>query len=114
MRRPSTATETLRFSPLEQASWAHSSSVERVPLEATGAKPFVLPARRPVAERATDAWRLRFPGSLFFFKLAVGNCDRFLSERTHAGSNLTGQPARRVFWISVTVSVTRIRSSIVP
>jgi hypothetical protein len=113
MRRPSTAREALRFSPLMQAGRAYSTPVERVPLEAAGAKPFVLLTGRPTAERATDAWRLRFAGSLYFLKLAVGNCDRFVGDRTHGCSNRTAQPARRVFWISVRVSVVQIRSSIV-
>jgi hypothetical protein len=80
-----------------QAGRAYPTRVERVPLEAAGAEPFVFLAGRPAAERATHAWRLRFAGSLFFFELAAGNCDRFVGDRTHACSNRTAQPARRVF-----------------
>ena len=55
MRRPSTAREALRFSPLMQARWADSSRVERVPLVAAGAEPFVFLSGRPAAEWAADA-----------------------------------------------------------
>lgn len=56
MFRPSTAREALSFFPLVQASWAYASSVEGVPHVTAGAGPAILFARRPAAERATDAW----------------------------------------------------------
>ena len=71
MRRPSAAREALSLSLLVKTSWADASRVERVPLEAAGAKPFVLLTRRPTAERATDTWRLRFAGLLLFFKFVI-------------------------------------------
>jgi hypothetical protein len=55
MRRPSAARETLGLSPLVKARGAHASGVKSVPLVAACAKPFVLFAGRPAAERAADA-----------------------------------------------------------
>jgi len=38
-----------------QAGWAHTSSIEGVPLVAAGAEPLIFLAGRPAAERAADA-----------------------------------------------------------
>jgi hypothetical protein len=83
VRRPSTAREALGFSPLVQAGWAHASCIERVPFTAAGAKPLVLLAGRPAAERALDARRFRLAGLLIVQKLPVWNDDRIISDRTH-------------------------------
>jgi len=50
VRRPSAARVAPRFSPLVQASRADASGFERVPLDAAGARPAILPAGRPAAE----------------------------------------------------------------
>ena len=55
MRRPTAARETLRLSPLVQAGWADTASVESIPFITAGAEPFVLFAGRPAARRAADA-----------------------------------------------------------
>src|SRR5215467_12502771 len=55
VRRPLAARKALRFSPLVQACWAHSSSVERIPLITALAESFVFVAGRPAAQRAADA-----------------------------------------------------------
>ena len=55
MRRPSTAREALGLSPLVKARLADASRVKRVPFVSADAKPLVLFARRPAAERAADA-----------------------------------------------------------
>jgi len=79
MRRPFAAREALGFSPLMEAGWADASCVERVPLIAARAKPFVLFAGRPAAERAADAWGFRSVGLL----LMVWNYQRIVCDRTH-------------------------------
>ena len=48
MRRPSTAREALRFSPLMEAGWAHASRIESIPFDSAGAKPFVFLSWRPI------------------------------------------------------------------
>jgi hypothetical protein len=80
MRRPSTARKALGLSPLVKARRADASRIERIPLVAAGAEPFVFLSGRPAAERAPDARRFRFTG-LF---LAVWNDDRIVRDRTHA------------------------------
>ena len=55
MWRPSATLEALGLNPLVEAGRADSSCIERVPLKAAGAEPFVLFAGRPPAERAPDA-----------------------------------------------------------
>jgi hypothetical protein len=42
MRRPTATSETLRLSPLIEASWADASGIERVPLVGACAEPLVL------------------------------------------------------------------------
>jgi hypothetical protein len=49
------AREALRLTPLMETGWADTSRVKAVPLVAAGAKPLVLIAGRPAAERAPDA-----------------------------------------------------------
>lgn len=49
------AGEALRFIPLVKAGWAHASRIERVPLIAADARPFVLLAGRPAAEWTANA-----------------------------------------------------------
>jgi hypothetical protein len=83
MRRPSAARETLGLSPLVKARGAHASGVKSVPLVAACAKPFVLFAGRPAAERAADARGFRFAGLLVLLKIAVWNDDRSVGEPTH-------------------------------
>jgi len=84
MRRPSTAREALRLSPLMKERRAHASGVERFPLAAASAEPLVIFAGRPTAERAADARRFRSVGLLILLKLAVWNDDRIVRDRTHA------------------------------
>jgi len=55
--RPSAAREALGFSSLVKARGADPTRVERVPLVAASAEPFVLFAGRPAAQRAADARR---------------------------------------------------------
>lgn len=69
------------FTPLVQAGWADSRSVECIPLLPAGAEPLVIFARRPAAERAADA---RGAGVLFFLKPALWNDDWIVRDRTHA------------------------------
>jgi hypothetical protein len=66
------------------AGWADASRVEGIPLIAAGAKPLVLFAGRPAAERAANTWRFRLAGLLFVQKLPVWNDDRIVSDWTHA------------------------------
>src|ERR1700746_178594 len=54
-----------------QAGWADPASVEGVSFMPTGAKPLVVLARRPAAERAADARGFGLAGFLVFLKLAV-------------------------------------------
>jgi hypothetical protein len=72
MRRPPSTLEALRFSPLMQARRAHPASVERIPLIATGARPAILPAGRPAAEGAADAWAARLM-PLLFIQFVINN-----------------------------------------
>jgi len=97
MRRPFAAREALGFSPLVEAGWADASCIKSIPLIAAGAEPFVVFARRPTAQRAADVRRFRSAGALLFFKLAVWNDERIISDRTHACPNRTAQPPRTVF-----------------
>jgi hypothetical protein len=83
VRRPSAAREALRFSPLVKASGADATCIERIPIEAACAKPFVLLPGRPAAERTADAGT-RWFAALLFLKLAVWNDDRTVCDRTHA------------------------------
>jgi hypothetical protein len=71
----------LRGSPLVKAGGTDASGVERVPLMAAGARPDVLLARRPGAERASDARPVR---RLFFLELAFWNKDRIIRWKIHA------------------------------
>lgn len=84
MRRPSTAREALRFSPLMEAGWAHASRIESIPFDSAGAKPFVFLSWRPSAQRAADAWRFRLAGFPLSSEIAIWNNDRIVSNRTHA------------------------------
>jgi hypothetical protein len=59
VRRPAGAQEALGFSPLVQASGAHASGVECVPLMASGAKPFIFLAGRPATSGFAIAARQR-------------------------------------------------------
>ena len=70
MWRPSAASKALSFSPLVQARGAHTSRVERVPRMLARAKPEVVLARRPPAERAPDA-RAGRSGALLLIRLAI-------------------------------------------
>lgn len=70
MPRPSATGQALGRSPLMQASWADASRIERVPLIAAGAEPFVFFAGRPAAEWAANA---RGAGALFLRKVAIQN-----------------------------------------
>jgi hypothetical protein len=81
MRRPSAASEALGLSPLVKARWADASGVERVPLIAALAEPFVFLAGRPAAERAADA-RTRWFVALLPFNLAIHNS--LVRDGTHA------------------------------
>jgi hypothetical protein len=58
--RPPLAREALRWSPLLEAGGADPARIERVPLIAAPAEPFVVFAGRPAAERAADAWGAGF------------------------------------------------------
>src|SRR5215469_1510019 len=89
MQRPSAAREAPSFSPLVQASWADASRFEGIPLIAARAKPFVLFAWRPAAERAADARRFRLDWLFIFLKLAFWNKNRIVRDRSHAYSNRT-------------------------
>jgi hypothetical protein len=80
-----------------EAGWTNTASIESIPLEAAGAEPFVFFAGRPAAEWTADARRLRSAGLLVFFKLAVWNDDRIVSNRTHAYFKQTAQPACGMF-----------------
>jgi hypothetical protein len=84
MRRPSAAREALGFSPLMKAGGADATCVERVPLVAAGAEPFVFLPGRPAAEWALDARRFRLAGLLIVQKLPVWNDNRIVRDRTHA------------------------------
>jgi hypothetical protein len=55
MSRPPLAGMALGFSPLMQAGGANTSRVERVPRMPPGARPEVVLAGRPTAQRTTDA-----------------------------------------------------------
>jgi hypothetical protein len=81
VRRPPSAGKALRLRPLVQARRADASGVKGVPFMTTGTRPEVFLARRPPAERAADAWRLRRAGILFFLKLALWNDDRIVRDR---------------------------------
>jgi hypothetical protein len=94
MRRPSTAREALGLSPLVKTGWADAACIECVPFESARAEPFVFLAGRPAAERAADARRFGLDGLLIFLKLALWNYDRIVSDRIHACSNRTAQPAK--------------------
>jgi hypothetical protein len=76
---------------------ANTSGVERVPFVAAGTRPFVLFAGRPAAQRAADARRFGLAGLLIFLKLALWNYDRIVSDRIHACSNRTAQPAKKFY-----------------
>jgi hypothetical protein len=77
-----------------EARWADASRIERVPLIAAGAEPAIFFAGRPATERAADARRFGLAGLLIFLKLALWNYDRIVSDRIHACSNQTVQPAK--------------------
>jgi hypothetical protein len=62
----------LGLSPLMEARGADASSVERVPLIAARAEPFVLFAGRPAEERAADA-RIGWLPGLLFVEFAIQN-----------------------------------------
>jgi hypothetical protein len=83
MRRPSSAREALRFSPLVEAGGADASGVERVPFVSAGAEPLVFFTGRPAAERAADARRFRLTGLPIFLKLAVWNDGWMVGDRIH-------------------------------
>jgi hypothetical protein len=83
MRRPAAAREALRLSPLVKASWAHSSRIERVPFVPAIAKPFVLFAGRPAAERAADAGTGRVEAFLLI-RLAIQDIRLVMREGAHA------------------------------
>ena len=83
MRRPPATREALRRSPLMKAGGTHPARVECVPLIATGAEPFVLFARRPAAEWASDA-RTSGIETLLLIWLAIDNDRRVVvREGTH-------------------------------
>ena len=67
-----------------QARWADASRVERVPFVTAGARPQIVLAGRPTAERAADARWFRSAGFLLFLSLALWNDDRVVGDRTHA------------------------------
>jgi hypothetical protein len=52
---PSATLEALGLNLLVEAGRTDSSCIERVPLKAAGAEPFIFLAGRPAAERAADA-----------------------------------------------------------
>jgi hypothetical protein len=81
--RPAATGQALRLSPLVQASWAHSSRIECVPLTAARAEPFVFLAGRPAAERTSDA-RAGWVAALVFLKFAIQNNGRIISFGNHA------------------------------
>ena len=66
-----------------EARWANASGVERIPFVPARARPEVILARRPAAERAPDARGFGLAGLLLFFKLVVWNNDRIVGEWTH-------------------------------
>jgi hypothetical protein len=67
---------------------ADASRIERVPLVSAGAEPFVVFARRPAAERAADARRLRLARLLIVLKLALWNNGGSISRWTHLSGSL--------------------------
>jgi len=69
---------------VEEARWADSPGVERVPFVSAVTKPSAFFARRPAAERAADARRFRSAGLPFFFKLAVWSNDQIVRNVSHA------------------------------
>src|ERR1700733_7558837 len=75
VRRPAGAREALRRSPLMEASRADSPSVKRVPLMPTIARPKVVLAGRPSAQRASDV-RFRWIVTIIFLRLAIQNHGR--------------------------------------
>ena len=94
VRRPAATGKALGLIPLVKAGWADAARVEGIPLVPAGAEPFVFFAGRPAAQRAADARRLRSAGLLIFLKLALWNYGRIVSDRIHACSNRTAQPAK--------------------
>jgi hypothetical protein len=70
MRRPAMTAEALGFRPALEAGGADASGVERVPCMSAGTSPEVLFARRPSAEKASDA-RARRPHVFFVFEIPV-------------------------------------------
>jgi len=67
------AREALCFSPLVKAGGADAPCVEGIPLVSAGAEPFVLFARRPVAQRAADARVGRMTYDLLFVEFFIQN-----------------------------------------
>ena len=78
-----------------QAGWADPASVEGVSFMPTGAKPLVVLARRPAAERAADARGFGLTGFLVFLKLAVWSDDRVVRNRSHVAI-ITSFDLRRI------------------
>jgi hypothetical protein len=67
-----------------KARGADAPSLERIPRVAAGARPHVILAGRPAAERATDAWAGGVEAFLVL-KLAINNDGRLVvREGAHA------------------------------
>ena len=77
-----------------KAGRADSSCVKRIPRMTALTEPVIFLAGRPAAEWAADARRFRLAGLLIFLKLALWNYDRIVSDRIHACSNGSAQPAK--------------------
>ncbi len=67
-----------------KAGWADSSRIERIPLLAAGARPAILFARRPAAERAADAWAARLMDRLFIQFVINNNGGLVILNGEHA------------------------------
>jgi hypothetical protein len=81
MRRPRLAREALRRGPLAQARRANSTGIKRVPFIPTGARPAVVLAGRPAAERASNARAGRIE-ALLLIRLAIQD-RRVIREDAH-------------------------------
>src|ERR1017187_5226112 len=87
VRRPPLTREALRGGPLMEARRVHSSRVERIPLMTTGARPAVVLAGCPAAQRAPDT-RSGWFVALFFVEFAIQDHGRF-GGRICEGSHVT-------------------------
>jgi hypothetical protein len=83
MRRPILTRQALGLIPLKRAGRADAPGIERVPLMAAGAEPFVFSAWRPAAERASDAGAGWVEAPLLI-RLAIQDSGLVIGEGAHA------------------------------